>query len=55
MIKANVEERYLTPISLNYSRVEVAANARRRRMKLWFTTANGLQRSRSCEIGSPVG
>ncbi len=26
--------------SLNYSRVEVAADARHRHMKLWFSTAN---------------
>ena len=40
--------------NLCYSRVEVAANARRRHMKLWFTSANGPQQSRSGEIGSLV-
>ena len=40
---------------LSYSRVEVAADARRRAMKLWFSTANGPQQSRCGEIGSPEG
>ncbi len=40
---------------LGYSRVKLAANARRRHMKLWFTTANVPQRSRCGEIGSPEG
>ena len=41
--------------SLDYSRVEVAADARRQPMKLWSSTANGLQRSRCGEIDSPPG
>ncbi len=40
---------------LSCSRVEVAADARRRAMKLWFSTANGPQQSRCGEIGSPGG
>ena len=42
-------------IHLDYSRVEVAVDARRRPMKLWFTTAIGPQQSRCSEIGSPKG
>jgi len=38
---------------LIYSRVEVAADGRRRLMKLWLSTANGPQQSRCSEIGSP--
>jgi len=41
--------------SLIYSRVEVAADARRRPVKLWSSTANGPQQSRCGEIGSPEG
>ena len=41
------------PSSLDYSRVEVAVDARRRLMKLWFSTAIGPQQSRCSEIGSP--
>jgi hypothetical protein len=48
-------KKFMDLTNLGYSRAEVAANARRRLMKLWFTTANGPQRSRSCEIGSPEG
>jgi len=33
---------------LDYSRAEVAANVRRRFMKLRSSTANGPQQSRSC-------
>jgi len=40
---------------LCYSRVEVAADARRRAMKLWSSTANGPQQSRCGKIGSPEG
>jgi len=40
---------------LDYSRVEIAAAARQWPMKLYEYTANGLQRSRCCEIGSPEG
>ena len=40
---------------MDYSRVEVAADARRQPMKLWSSTANGLQRSRRrCEERSDV-
>ena len=39
----------------NYSRVKIAGDARRRPMKLWLSTANGLQQSRSGEIDSPEG
>jgi len=42
-------------INLDYSRVEVAADARRQAMKLWSSTANGLQRSRWGEIDSLPG
>ena len=38
---------------LIYSRVEVAADGRRRLIKLWSSTANGPQQSRCGEIGSP--
>jgi hypothetical protein len=38
--------------SLDYSRVEVAVDARRRSMKLWSSTAIGPQQSRCSEIGS---
>ncbi|MGD2246537.1 MAG: hypothetical protein PVI11_08330 [Candidatus Aminicenantes bacterium] len=41
--------------SLDYSRVEVAVDARRRSMKLWSSTAIGPQQSRCSEIGSPEG
>ena len=41
--------------NLGYSRVEVAANVRRRAMKLWFSTAIGPQQSRCSEIGSSEG
>ena len=37
------------------SRVEVAAAARRRAMKLYYGTANGPQRSGCGQIGSPEG
>jgi len=41
---------------LDYSRVEVAAGARRRAMKLWLSTANGPQQSRHrCEEQSDSG
>jgi hypothetical protein len=39
--------------NLNYSQVEVAADRRRRPVKLWSSTANGPQRTRCGEIGSP--
>jgi len=43
---------FLTLIYLDYSRVEVAAGAKRRVMKLWSSTANGPQQSRRrCEVG----
>ncbi|NOR52527.1 MAG: hypothetical protein GQ536_00345 [Candidatus Aminicenantes bacterium] len=42
-------------MNLDYSRVEVATDARRRPMKLWLPTANGPQRSRCSKIGSPEG
>jgi hypothetical protein len=38
---------------LDYSRVEVAVDARRRPMKLWSSTTNGPQRSKYGEIDSP--
>jgi len=41
--------------NLDYSRVEVAADTRRRPVKQWSSTANGPQRSRCGEIGSPGG
>ena len=41
--------------NLDYSRAEVATDARRRPMKLWLSTANGSQRSRCGKIGSPEG
>ena len=37
------------------SRVEVAATARRRAMKLYYGTANGPQRSGCGQVGSPEG
>ncbi len=40
---------------LDYLRVKIAAAARQWPMKLYLNTANGLQRSRCSEIGSPVG
>jgi len=40
---------------LDYSRVEVAVDARRRPMKLWSSTAIGPQQGRCSEIGSPKG
>jgi hypothetical protein len=40
-------------VNLNYSRVEVAVDARHRPMKLWSFTTNGPQRSIYGEIGSP--
>ncbi len=39
--------------NLDYSRVEVTADARRRSMKLWSSTAIGPQRSRCSKIGPP--
>jgi hypothetical protein len=42
-------------INLDYSRAKIAAAAREWPMKLYFYTANGLQRSRCSEIGSPEG
>jgi len=43
-------------VNLDYSRVEVAAGARRRVMKLWSSTANGPQQSRRrCEERSDSG
>jgi len=48
-------KKYKMLIILDYSRVEIAADARRRPMKLWSSTANGPQRSRCGEIGSPIG
>ncbi|NOR53659.1 MAG: hypothetical protein GQ536_06190 [Candidatus Aminicenantes bacterium] len=41
--------------SLDYLRVEVAADARRRPMKTWLSTSNGPQRSKCSEIDSPEG
>ncbi len=41
--------------NLDYSRIEVAVDARRRPMKLWSSTAIGPQQSRCSEIGSPKG
>ncbi|MCK4645587.1 MAG: hypothetical protein KAU46_04990 [Candidatus Aminicenantes bacterium] len=41
--------------NLDCSRVGLAADVRRRLMKLWKSTANGPQRSRCGEIGSPKG
>ncbi len=38
---------------MDYSRVEMAADARRQGMKPWSFTANALQQSRCREIGSP--
>jgi ankyrin repeat protein len=46
-----IKRNYLS--NLDYSRVEVAVDARRRLMKLWFSTAIGPQQSRCSEIGSP--
>ena len=40
-------------LKLDYLRVEIAAAARQRPMKLYLYTANGLQRSRCSEIDSP--
>jgi hypothetical protein len=42
-------------LGLDYSRVELGAVTRRRRVKLWFSTANPPQRSKWAEIGSPLG
>jgi hypothetical protein len=39
--------------NLDYSRVEVAVDARRRPMKLWSSTTNWPQRSIYGEIDSP--
>ena len=41
--------------SLDYSRVEIGSVTRRRRVKLWLSTANPSQRSKWAEIGSPLG
>jgi hypothetical protein len=49
---AEYERFYSMP---DISRVEVAAAARRRAMKLYYGTANGPQRSGCCQIGSPAG
>jgi hypothetical protein len=40
---------------LDYSRVEVAVDARRWPMKLWFSTAKALQQSRCGKIASTLG
>ena len=54
IISTHIMNLYIFAI-LDYSRVEVAVDARRRSMKLWSSTANGPQRSRCGEIGSPKG
>ena len=41
--------------NLDYSRVELGSDTRRRQVKLWLSTANLPQRSRWAEIGSPSG
>jgi len=41
--------------NLDYSRVEIGSVTRRRRVKLWSSTANPPQRSKWAEIGSPLG
>jgi hypothetical protein len=47
--------RYRSSAIPDISRVEVAAGARRRAMKLYYGTANGPQRSGCGQIGSPEG
>ena len=52
-ISSEIIEQLKADISnLDYSRVEVAVDARRRPMKLWSSTAIGPQQSRCSEIGS---
>jgi hypothetical protein len=40
---------------LDYLRAKIAAAARKWLLKLYLNTANGLQRSRCSEVGSPEG
>jgi len=55
MVSADFMDNQGASSNLDYSRVEVAVDARRRPMKLWLSTAIGPQQSRCSEIGSPKG